>query len=70
MEVRAGGLLTENIKLTLPLNSFIKLLLTTDASTSDAVLSFHHEPSQNCQHKRHQNKTQKSKYKVFLGLPE
>lgn len=38
MEGRAGGLLTENIELTLSLNSFIKLLLTVDASTSDAVL--------------------------------
>lgn len=44
MEGRAGGLLTENIELTLSLNSFIKLLLTVDASTSDAVLSFRRKP--------------------------
>lgn len=70
MEVRARELLTENIKLTLSLNSFIKLLLTMDASTPDAALSFHHEPSQNCQDKQHQNKTKKSKYKVFLERPD
>lgn len=64
MEVKAGGLLTENVKLTLSSNSFIKLLLTTDASTSEAVLSFHHAPKTV---NIHSIKTEyKSKYKGFL----
>ena len=67
MKGRAAGLLTENIELTLSLNSFIKLLLTVDASTSDAVLSFRREPSQNCRNIQHRNKTQKSKYSCFFS---